>query len=131
MTYHHTPRTARLTYQAYPAYFPLQFGQLITRALPAAEVTRGSPLVDLDTFLTSGSASLALVAPARSHAAGQWHTAALVYAGREMSHYVDGRREASGLVSFAPLGSGRTALGVRLNSGVVVQRAIAPRARDA
>ena len=45
-----------------------------------------------------------------------WHTAALAYDGRTMSHYVDGVREAGGDVTFAPLGPGRTALGARLNN---------------
>ena len=69
----------------------------------------------LDTFLNSGQSSRTLIDRTKTHAAGQWHVAALVYDGVEMRHYVDGVLEASGPVSFAPLGPGRTALGVRLN----------------
>jgi hypothetical protein len=69
----------------------------------------------LDSFLNSGGSSLALIDRAKTHAAGQWHVASLVYDGVEMRHYVDGVQEASGPVAFAPLGSGRTSLGVRLN----------------
>jgi Pectic acid lyase/Concanavalin A-like lectin/glucanases superfamily len=69
----------------------------------------------LDTFLNSGPSSRTLIDRERSHPAGEWHAAALMYDGVEMTHYVDGKREAAGPVTFAPLGAGRTALGVRLN----------------
>ena len=69
----------------------------------------------LDTFLNSGKSSRTLIDRTKTHAAGQWHVAALVYDGVEMRHYVNGELEASGPVTFAPLGPGRTALGVRLN----------------
>lgn len=69
----------------------------------------------LDTFLRHGTSSLTLIDRSARHAAGQWHVAALTYDGRVMSHYVNGRREASGQVAFAPLVSGRTAIGMRLN----------------
>jgi hypothetical protein len=81
---------------------------LETRRLPNARWC-------LDTFLSSGASTRTLIDRQKAHAAGQWHVAALVYDGAGMSHYVDGQREASGPVAFAPLGSGRTALGVRLN----------------
>ncbi len=69
----------------------------------------------LDTFLNSGPSSRTLIDRERLHPAGEWHVAALVYDGVEMTHYVDGKREAAGPVTFVPLGAGRTALGVRLN----------------
>ncbi len=50
--------------------------------------------------------------PARWTAAD---VAALVHDGREMAHYVDGQREASGPLAFRPLGPGRTSIGVRQN----------------
>jgi hypothetical protein len=81
---------------------------LETRLLPGGRWS-------LDTFLNSGKSSRTLIDRTKTHAAGQWHAAALVYDGVEMRHYVDGVLEASGPVSFAPLGPGRTALGVRLN----------------
>ena len=69
----------------------------------------------LDTFLKHGAG--------RPHAdrtrprapAGAWHVAALVFDGHEMSHYVDGVREAGGPVAFKPLRAGTTSIGVRMN----------------
>jgi hypothetical protein len=69
----------------------------------------------LDTFLRHESSSLTLIDRSARHPAGRWHVAALTYDGSMMSHYVNGRLEASGRVSFRPLASGRTAIGMRLN----------------
>jgi len=84
------------------------------RALLEARMLPGGAWA-LDTFLNSGTSKLTLLDKSRSHPVGQWHTVGLTYDGREMSHLVNGKREAQGAVPFAPLGPGRTALGVRLN----------------
>jgi hypothetical protein len=69
----------------------------------------------LDTFLRHGDASLTLLDRANTHPSGTWHTAALVFDGKTMTHYVDGVRELSGEVAFKVLGPGRTSIGVRQN----------------
>ncbi len=69
----------------------------------------------LDTFLRHDPASLTLIDRSRTHPASAWHTVALVYDGEKMSHFVDGVRDAEGAVAFAPIGPGRTAIGVRQN----------------
>jgi hypothetical protein len=69
----------------------------------------------LDTYLRSGEAGLTLLDHGRTHAAGSWYVAALTYDGKTMSHFVNGRQELSGVTRFAPLGRGRTSIGVRLN----------------
>ena len=69
----------------------------------------------LDTFLLSGKSSRALLDQTRLHPAGRWHWVALRYDGRKMESFVDGQKELDGLVDFAPMKPGRTAVGVRLN----------------
>lgn len=69
----------------------------------------------LDTFLKDGDVGVTLLERTRQHAAGEWHTAALVYDGREMSHFVDGVRELAGRLAFGPMSMGRTSIGVRQN----------------
>jgi hypothetical protein len=69
----------------------------------------------LDTYLRAGQTGLTLLDRTRTHAAGQWHTAALVYDGRTMTHYVNGEKELSGEIAFPPIGGGRTSIGVRQN----------------
>ena len=45
----------------------------------------------------------------------QWYHVALVFDGRTMTHYVDGKAEMSGPLTITPLAQGKTSLGVRLN----------------
>jgi hypothetical protein len=69
----------------------------------------------LDSYMRFGESSLTLIDRERTHEAGRWHTAAVVFDGTTMSHFVDGVREAAGPVAMKPLGAGRVAIGVRLN----------------
>lgn len=69
----------------------------------------------LDTFLRHSDLSRTLIDRQLAHPAGSWHVVALAYDGTTMTHYVDGVRELSGDVAFAPLGAGRTSIGVRQN----------------
>jgi hypothetical protein len=69
----------------------------------------------LDTFLRHDPASLTLIDRTATHATDRWHATALVYDGKVMAHYVDGVREAEGPLAFAPIGVGRTSIGVRQN----------------
>lgn len=69
----------------------------------------------LDTFLRFDPPGLTLIDRNLVHPAGSWHTVALVYDGRIMAHYVDGKRELAGPVAFGPMGAGRTSIGVRQN----------------
>ena len=91
----------------------------------------------LDTFIKSGAGSRTLYAENFKHPLGRWYHVALVYDGRLMRHYVEGREELSGPLDAPPLGAGKTSIGVRLNrvhwfKGAVgrvrfTPRALAPR----
>jgi len=69
----------------------------------------------LDTYLQSTKGRQTLVEPVNIHTLGQWYSAALVYDGQEMRHYVNGVKELSEKPAFSPLADGKTSLGVRLN----------------
>lgn len=69
----------------------------------------------LDTFLKSGDASLTLLDRVATHTTDAWHVVALTYDGQRMTHYVNGVRDAGGLVAISPFGQGRTSIGVRQN----------------
>lgn len=69
----------------------------------------------LDTFIKSGENRLALLAEKFKHPVGRWYHVALVFDGLTMRHYVDGQEEMSGPLTIAPLGPGKTSLGVRMN----------------
>lgn len=69
----------------------------------------------LDTFIKSGSSSCTLYAEDYPHESEKWSHACLVYKDDTMTHYVNGEKEMSGVVSFSPVSSGNTSLGVRQN----------------
>jgi len=69
----------------------------------------------LDTFLHSGDSSRPLLDRTKLHPTENWAWVALVYDGKIMSDYVDGVKELSGPVNFAPMADGRMSLGVRRN----------------
>ena len=69
----------------------------------------------LDTFLKSGDSRMPLFAENFKHPVGRWFHIALVYDGTEMRHYVDGKLELSGKISFKKFGNGITSIGVRQN----------------
>lgn len=69
----------------------------------------------LDTFLLSGESSLPLLDRTKLHPADRWHWVALEYENHRMTSFVNGQKELEGTVDFAPMKSGQTSLGVRLN----------------
>lgn len=69
----------------------------------------------LDTFIKSGTSSMALYAENYPHESNKWWHAALVYKDDTMIHYVDGVEELKGEVFFQEVSSGNTSLGVRQN----------------
>ena len=69
----------------------------------------------LDTYIHTPKGNQALFDAANTHATGKWYSAALVYDGERMRHYVDGVEEMSARLAFNPLCGGRTSIGVRMN----------------
>ncbi len=69
----------------------------------------------LDTFMKSGDNRFPLLAENFKHPLGKWYHVALVYDGKTMSHFVDGKFEMSGEIEFKPMKKGKTSLGVRQN----------------
>jgi hypothetical protein len=87
----------------------------------------------LDTFIRSGDDGHTLYAEGHPHPLGRWYHAALVCAGGQMNHYVDGRSEIGRPVSFQPQGAGKTSIGVRINRicwfrGAIATARFTPRA---
>ena len=69
----------------------------------------------LDTYIKSGENNRTLFAENFKHPIGPWYHAALVFDGKEMRHYVDGKQEMSGPLTITPLTAGKTSIGVRMN----------------
>jgi len=69
----------------------------------------------LDTYINSAAADHTLVEPANTHPTGKWYNATLVYDGKTMLHYVNGKQELSAELAFEPLEQGKTSIGTRIN----------------
>lgn len=87
----------------------------------------------LDTFIKSGDDRSALYSENFKHPTDKWYHIALVFDGREMRHYVDGKLEMSGKMTIKPFGRGKTSIGVRQNKvywfkGVVLKTRFTNRA---
>lgn len=69
----------------------------------------------VDTFIRSGENRMPLLAENFKHPLGQWFHVALVFDGKEMRHYVNGKFEMSGPLTIKPFGKGKSSIGVRQN----------------
>lgn len=69
----------------------------------------------LDAFMKSGEERLVLYAENFKHPLDRWYTVKLVFDGREMRHYVDGKLEMSGKVKRKHFGKGMTSIGLGQN----------------
>ena len=96
------------------------------RGLIETRVTRDRQWY-LDTFLYAHpkEPGLTLVDRTKLHPCDRWYWAALVYDGKVMAHFVDGKKEREGQIQFGPMAAGRTSLGVRLNQVYWFKGAIA------
>jgi hypothetical protein len=87
----------------------------------------------LDSFVTTGPDSRALLDNKKLHPLGQWYDVAAVYDGQEFRNYVDGVLQGSGPLHVAPQKAGQASVGVRFNKrdyfkGAVREARMTPRA---
>ena len=70
-----------------------------------------------DTFLKNGKTNkgLALIDSTKLHPANKWYWAAVVYDGKRMYSYINGKKELEGEIYLPPMNKGNISLGVRLN----------------
>jgi hypothetical protein len=71
----------------------------------------------MDTFLKNGKTNkgLTLINSSLLHPANKWYWAAMVYDGKKMRSYVNGKKELEDTISLPPFAAGSLSLGVRLN----------------
>ena len=87
----------------------------------------------LDTYLQSGSSQKALLDENLLHPAGRWYHVALVVDDGKMVNYINSKPELEANIDFAPINSGKTSIGVRLNKvswfkGAIYKIVITPKA---
>lgn len=69
----------------------------------------------LDSFAATSSGSRALMDTELLHPADRWYHVAVTYDGEVYKNYVNGKTQVHSVVKLAPLGPGRTSVGVRIN----------------
>jgi len=69
----------------------------------------------LDSFAATAAGSRPLMDTKLLHPADRWYHVAAVYDGKEYRNYVNGKLQVSAAVTLAPMGAGRTSVGVRIN----------------
>jgi len=71
----------------------------------------------MDTFLKNGKTNkgLTLIDSTKLHITDRWYWAAMVYDGKKMTSYINGKKELEGDIDFPSVTGGDIAIGVRLN----------------
>jgi hypothetical protein len=69
----------------------------------------------VDTFMKSDENRLPHYAENFKHPLDAWYHIALIYDGKNMKHFIDGKLEMLGAIDFKPMGKGRISFGVRQN----------------
>ena len=88
-----------------------------------------------DAFIKCGNSKEALIDPELKHPLDQWYHVAFVVDNGKLSTYINGKKELDMTVESAPIKTGKTSFGVRLNKqswfkGVIKQFRITPKALD-
>lgn len=78
-----------------------------------------------DAFVKSGDQSKTLIDPNLKHPLDQWYHVAYVVNNGKLTTYINGQKELEATISFSPLQTGKTSMGVRLNEQSWFKGAIA------
>ncbi len=86
-----------------------------------------------DAFVQSGNQKITLIESKFLHPLNQWYHVAYVVNQGKLSTYVNGKKELEGAITFSPIQTGKTSIGVRLNEqswfkGAISQIRISPKA---
>jgi hypothetical protein len=103
---------------------PESGGNFEQRFLHCGEIQGGRLLLELrstqtdwyfDAFIKSGDQQKTLIDSNLLHPLDQWYHLAFVVDGGKLTTYINGKKELEGEIVLAPLQSGTTSIGVRLN----------------
>ena len=86
-----------------------------------------------DAFIQSGNQKMTLIDPKFLHPLNQWYHIAYVVNQGKLCTYINGKKELEGAITFSPIQTGKTSIGVRLNEqswfkGAISQIRISPKA---
>lgn len=89
-----------------------------------------------DAFVQSGNQKMTLIESKLLHPLDQWYYVAYVVDHGKLCTYINGEKELEGAITFSPIQTGKTSIGVRLNEqswfkGAISQIRISPKALKA
>ena len=96
-------------------FLNLQVNNSKNRLLLMMEASPSDKVWYLQTFIKSSAATLDMFQAEKFYPTGQWSSVAVVYDGQKLHNYVNGREEFAQPMAFAPLGEGKTSIGMKIN----------------
>lgn len=86
-----------------------------------------------DAFVQAGNQKMTLIESKLLHPLDQWYHVAYVVDHGKLCTYINGQKELEGAITFSPIKTGKTSIGVRLNEqswfkGAISQIRISPKA---
>ncbi len=123
-------------------FYPESGGNFEQRFFHSGEIRGDRVLLEIrstatgwyfDAFVQSGTQKMTLIEPRFLHPLDQWTHVAYVVDQGKLSTYVNGQKELEGAITFSPVQTGKTSVGVRLNEqswfkGAISQIRISPQA---
>jgi len=96
-------------------FLNLQENNSKNRVLLIMEASPSDKVWYLQTFIKSSAGTLDMFQAEKFYPTGQWNSVAVVYDGQKLHNYVNGREEFAQPMPFAPLGEGKTSIGMKIN----------------
>ena len=126
-------------------FYPESGGKFEQRFFHTGEIRGDRVLLEIrttatnwyfDAFVQSGNQKMTLIEPKLLHPLNQWYHVAYVVNHGKLCTYINGQKELEGAITFSPIQTGKTSIGVRLNEqswfkGAISQIRISPKALKA
>lgn len=105
-------------------FYPASGGKFEQRFFHTGEIRGDRVLLEIrttatnwyfDAFVQSGTQKMTLIEPKLLHPLNLWYHVAYVVNHGKLCTYVNGQKELEGAISFSPIQTGKTSIGVRLN----------------
>lgn len=141
---HEMPLTNLKEFTIEVLFYPASGGNFEQRFFHTGEISGDRVLLEIrttatnwyfDAFVQSGNQKMTLIDPKLLHPLNQWYHVAYVVDNGRLSTYINGQKELVGAITFSPIQTGKTSIGVRLNEqswfkGTISQIRISPEALE-
>ncbi len=125
-------------------FYPESGGKFEQRFFHTGEILGDRVLLEIrttatdwyfDAFVQSGTQKMTLIEPKLLHPLNKWYHVAYVVNHGKLCTYINVQKELEGAITFSPIQTGKTSIGVRLNEqswfkGAISQIRISPEALD-